>query len=74
MRVLGEQVVSGQQIVEVLLAGHGFLLCPGLRMATQVERQADATKPGDAPRARQIALLTTAPAMHEQYAGHLFRR
>ena len=24
--------------------------------------------------ARQVALLTTAPTMHEQYAGHLFRR
>ncbi len=74
MRVLGQQIVSGEQIIEVLFPRHAFLLRAGLRMAAQIERQADATKPGDTARAVQVALLAATPTVYEQHAWHLLRR
>src|SRR5690606_22669072 len=71
MRVLRQQVVGGEQVVEVLLTGHGLLLRQRQGVTTQIERQANAAQTGNAPGARQVTLLAAAPAMYEKYAGQL---
>ena len=54
-----------------MLARNCFVLRPGFRMAAQVEGQTHASQRGNFPRAREILLLTAAPAVHEQYTRNL---
>ncbi|MNN84442.1 hypothetical protein D3C81_2016040 [compost metagenome] len=67
-----EQAVIGrQQIPEVVFTGdtgQGNTRATGV--PAQVEGQAHAAQAGDALGPLQVPLLATAPAMHEQHAGH----
>src|SRR3954471_7677259 len=68
-RLAGEHVIRGNQVAQVLLARHCFVLRLGLGGAAQVEGQADAAERRDLACTRQIILLTAAPTVHEQHAG-----
>ena len=65
-RVREQAIVGRQQVAQVVFTGH-----PGQRnagaagMPAQVEGQAHTTQAGDAFRPFQVALLTTAPTVHE---------
>ena len=66
----GQLVVGREQVVQIALARHRLALRLGAGMPAQVEGQAGATQCGDLARARQVLLLASAPAMHEEHAGH----
>ena len=71
MRMLRQQIVGGQQIIQILLAGDGLLLGQRQGMPPQVEGQADAAQARDATGTRQVTLLAAPPAMHEQHPRQL---
>ncbi|MCY1398292.1 hypothetical protein D9M71_133210 [compost metagenome] len=67
-------VIGGEQVIEVLFAGHAFLLAEGFFVPAQVESQADATKTGDVLGPGQIALLAAAPTVHKENARYFGAR
>ena len=63
----GQQVVGGEDVVEVSLARYSRPLAVRGPMAAEVEREADAAERSDLARAHEVLRLAFAPAMDEQH-------
>ena len=63
-----EKVVGGEDVAQALLARDGLVLRLRLRVAAQVEREANAAEPRHVARPGEVLPLVAAPAVDEEHA------
>ena len=66
-----QPVIGGQQVAQVVFARHPRQRNTRAGVTSQVEGQAYTTQARNTFGPLQVTLLTAAPAVHKQHAGHL---